>query len=201
MSTPENEPSAEPPRSAGPDGAPTHTVTLTATPTPSPWQRFSAAIGGVSAAVPCALMLVVVGVGTYNTIARYLEPYFDVRLSSNGLLELQWYLFAAIFLLGGAYTLAHNSHVRVDVVYDRLSPKVRRAINVTGTVVFLLPFCALVLWCSWEPVMQSWEVREQSPDPSGLPRYWIKTLVPIGFAMLAVQGIVSLVREFRRSTP
>ena len=137
------------------------------------------------------LVLAMVLIGAYNAVVRYVVP----ELSSNMYLELQWYLFALVFLLGAAYTLRHDAHVRVDVLYGRLSRKGRAWVNVLGTLLFLLPFCALMLWTSWPAVVNSWAVREVSPDPGGLPRYPIKTMILVGFAFLALQGVSLLIKE------
>lgn len=137
------------------------------------------------------LVLAMVLIGAYNALVRYVAP----ELSSNMYLELQWYLFALVFLLGAAYTLRHDAHVRVDVLYGRLSRKGRAWVNVLGTLLFLLPFCALMLWTSWPAVVNSWAVREVSPDPGGLPRYPIKTMILVGFAFLALQGVSLLIKE------
>jgi len=112
-----------------------------------------------------------------------------VDLSSNVYLELQWYLFSAVFLLGGSYTLQHRGHVRVDVVHDRLPPHVRRWIDRLGTWLLLVPFCVFVIVISISPVRHSIALLEDSPDPGGLPRWIIKPLIPLGFLLLLLQGI------------
>ena len=141
------------------------------------------------------LVLIMVLVGGYNTIVRYLDKSMGMSLSSNMYLELQWYVFSLIFLLGAAYTLRHDEHVRVDILYSRLGVKGKAWINLLGTVLFLLPFCVLMLWVSWPAVMNSWAVLEGSPDPGGLPRYPIKTVIPIGFLLVLIQGISMLLRN------
>ena len=94
------------------------------------------------------LTLLMVVIGAYNAIVRYLDKYTGMTLSSNTYLELQWYLFAILFLLGTAYTLRHDAHVRVDILYTRLGPKGKAWINLLGTILFLFPFCILMLWVS-----------------------------------------------------
>ena len=141
------------------------------------------------------LTLAMVAVGGYNALVRYLDRYTGLGLSSNFYIELQWYLFSLVFLLGAAYTLRHNAHVRVDVLYGKLSPKGRAWIDVLGTLLFLFPFCVLMLWVSWSFVANSWGVWEQSPDPGGLPRYPIKTAIPIAFLLLLIQGVALLIRQ------
>ncbi len=140
------------------------------------------------------LTLVMVVIGAYNAIVRYLDKYTGMTLSSNTYLEMQWYLFAILFLVGAAYTLKHDAHVRVDILYTRLGEKGKAWINLLGTVLFLFPFCILMLWVSWPAVANSWAVMEMSPDPGGLPRYPIKTVIPIAFLLVMVQGISMTIR-------
>ena len=141
------------------------------------------------------LTIFMVLVGAYNALVRYLDRYTGLGLSSNTYIELQWYMFSVVFLLGAAYTLKHDAHVRVDVLYCRLSPKGRAWINLMGTTLFLIPFCLLILWTSWPTVSNSWAVFEMSPDPGGLPRYLIKTVIPIAFLFLLVQGVSMVIKQ------
>lgn len=141
------------------------------------------------------LTLIMVMIGAYNAIARYFDRYTGWGLSSNTYIELQWYLFSLVFLLGAAYTLKQDSHVRVDVLYGRLSRKGKAWINLLGTVLFLFPFCILMIIVSWSSVTNSWAVMEMSPDPGGLPRYPIKTMIPIAFLLLILQGISMLLNQ------
>lgn len=141
------------------------------------------------------LTLAMIGIGAFNAIARYLDRYTDMGLSSNLWIELQWYLFSLLFLLGAAYTLKHDDHVRVDVLYSRLSRRGKAWINVLGTALFLLPFCAVVLWMSIPFVTNSWAILEGSPDPGGLPRYPIKTVIPLALLLVMIQGVSLLIRE------
>ncbi|NBB73693.1 MAG: TRAP transporter small permease subunit [Bacteroidetes bacterium] len=141
------------------------------------------------------LTLAMVLIGSYNAIARYTEQYTGLNLSSNMWLELQWYLFSLVFLLGAAYGLKHDVHVRVDVVYESLSRRGRAWINLLGTLLFLFPFSLVMLVMSWPMVRNSWAVWEQSPDPGGLPRYPIKTIIPIAFLLLIVQGVAFTIRQ------
>ncbi|MDX1740810.1 MAG: TRAP transporter small permease subunit [Rhodothermales bacterium] len=141
------------------------------------------------------LTLLMVLLGSFNAIVRYLDKYTGLGLSSNTYIELQWYLFGLVFLLGAAYTLRENAHVRVDVFYGRLSRKGRAWINIAGTIAFLLPFCITMIVVSWPAVRNSWVIFEGSPDPGGLPRYPIKTVIPIAFLLLALQGISLLIKS------
>jgi TRAP-type mannitol/chloroaromatic compound transport system permease small subunit len=141
------------------------------------------------------LTLVMVAVGAFNALARYLDPYTGIGLSSNMWIELQWYLFSLVFLLGAAYTLKTDDHVRVDVFYSWLSRRGQAWINLLGTLLFLLPFCAVILYMSIPFVSSSWAIYEMSPDPGGLPRYPIKTVIPLALVLVMLQGVSLLIRE------
>jgi len=141
------------------------------------------------------MVLVMVMVGAFNAVARYGGRFVGVNLSSNGWLELQWYLFSLVFLLAAADTLRRNAHVRVDVIYGTLSRRAKAGIDLAGTLIFLLPFCAFALYMSLPSVQASWAVLEVSPDPGGLPRYPLKTAVPLCFALLALQGIGQAIKQ------
>jgi len=141
------------------------------------------------------LVLVMVLVGAGNAVARYLGRFIGINLSSNAYLEMQWYLFSLVFLLGAAYTLQRDDHVRVDVLYGRLSRRGRAWVDAVGTVLFLIPFCLFCLWVSWPSVRNSWQVLEGSPDPGGLPRYPIKSVILVAFVLLILQGCAELYRK------
>ena len=141
------------------------------------------------------LVVVMTAIGTYNAVVRYLGRYLGVRLSSNAYIEMQWYLYSLVFLLGAAYALQRNAHVRVDVFYARVSRRARAWINLLGTALFLVPFTALMLWLAWPSVRNSWAVREVSPDPGGLARYPIKTAILVAFVLLLLQGIAELIKN------
>lgn len=130
-----------------------------------------------------SLLLVIVIV--IDVALRYL---FNVTSAAS--FELEWHLFAVIFLLGAGYTLQQDKHVRVDVFYHRFSEKTKAWINLIGTLLLLLPFCVVAFWESLSFVEYSFAVRETSPDPGGLPaRYLIKAAIPVGFLLLGLQGI------------
>lgn len=137
-------------------------------------------------ALACVGMVLI---GAFNALARYLGKFTGVQLSSNFYLELQWYLFSLIFLYGAAQTLREDGHVRVDVIYSRLTGVRKAWIDLIGTLLFFIPFCILMIWTSLPSVQRSWAVLEKSPDPGGLARYPIKTAVPIAFFLLLLQGL------------
>ena len=136
------------------------------------------------------LILLAVLISAGNAIARY-----AFNASSNAWLEVQWYLFAAVFLLCAGYALKHNQHVRIDVVAGRLSPRAQAWIEVFGTVLFLLPMAALILWLSWPVFVDSWKSGEVSSNANGLVLWPARLLVPAGFALLVLQGLAELVRR------
>lgn len=141
------------------------------------------------------LVLAMVLVGAYNAVARYVTRYVDVALTSNALIDLQWYLFSLVFLLGAAYALNHDVHVRVDVIYSRFGAKGRAWVDLLGTVLFLIPFSVVMLRVSFPAVRNSWVIREVSPDPGGLPRYPIKAVILVSFALLLLQGVAQVVKK------
>lgn len=125
-----------------------------------------------------------------NAVVRFAFNY-----SSNGLLEIQWYLFAAVFLLCAAYTLQKNEHVRIDVIAGRFSPKGQAIIDIIGTLFFLLPMVMLVLSLSLPLVKESFHIGEMSANAGGLIRWPVKALLPVGFTLLALQGISELIKR------
>lgn len=151
-------------------------------------QRLSRAIDQLNEAVgrgvawlTTALVLVV----GYDVAARYL---FNV--SSAGMVELEWHLFSFTFLLGAAYALKHDRHVRVDVFYQNFTRKQQAWVNLIGTLLFLLPFCYIAMVESWQFAANAWRIGEGSPDPGGLPaRYIVKAAIPLGFLLLLLQGL------------
>lgn len=131
------------------------------------------------------LTLLLVIVIVVDVALRYL-----FNTTSAASFELEWHLFAAIFLLGAGYTLQQDKHVRVDVFYHRFSEKTKAKVNLLGTLLLLLPLCGVTFWESLSFVKSSFAVGETSPDPGGLPaRYLIKSAIPIGFFLLGLQGV------------
>ncbi|MFZ8813597.1 MAG: TRAP transporter small permease subunit [Thermus aquaticus] len=135
-----------------------------------------------------ALLVALLSAG--NALMRYGFSY-----SSNAYLEAQWYMFSLIFLLGGAYALKKNAHVRIDLVYGRLSQRAQAWIDLLGTLLFLIPMALGVLYLAWPWAMTSLAVRETSPDAGGLPRWPIKLALLLGFALLALQGLSELIKR------
>jgi TRAP-type mannitol/chloroaromatic compound transport system permease small subunit len=136
------------------------------------------------------LVLATVLISAANAVVRKVFNY-----SSNGLLEIQWYLFSTIFLFLAGYTLLRNEHVRIDVIAGRLSRRTQTWIDVFGTIFFLLPMALLLMWLSWPVFVESWERHEVSTNAGGLLIWPARLLVPIGFALLALQGISELIKR------
>jgi TRAP-type mannitol/chloroaromatic compound transport system permease small subunit len=104
--------------------------------------------------------------------------------------ELEWHLFGFIFLIGAGYTLLHDGHVRVDIIYQRVGFKTRAWINLCGVILFLIPGCIMVIFTSWIFMHNSFAILEGSPDPGGIPfRFVLKACLPVGFTLLLLQGI------------
>jgi TRAP-type mannitol/chloroaromatic compound transport system permease small subunit len=130
------------------------------------------------------LTLVLVLVVCFDVITRYV-----FKASSVGVQELEWHIFAVIFLMGAAYTLKHEKHVRVDIIFSRLSDRRKAVINILGTILFLIPFSLLIIFSSLEFVWNSFLIGESSPDPGGLPaRFILKAVLPLSFLFILLQG-------------
>jgi TRAP-type mannitol/chloroaromatic compound transport system permease small subunit len=136
------------------------------------------------------LVLLACVVSAGNAMIRYAYDQ-----SSNAWLEVQWYMFAVIIMFGAAYTLRKNEHVRVDIVYMTLSRRGQLWIDILGTLVFLIPTCAILAWLSWPFFMQSYNVFEHSSNAGGLLRWPIKLVLPVGFALVALQGLSELIKR------
>ncbi|MCR2747016.1 TRAP transporter small permease subunit [Limnobacter parvus] len=136
------------------------------------------------------LILLTTVISAYNAVVR---KAFDT--SSNGLLEIQWYFFGAVFLLGAAYTLQQNEHVRIDVVSGRFSEKTRAWIDIVGHVLFTLPLIGFVVVSGWHFTYESFLVNEYSPDPGGLIRWPAKALIVVGFVLLGLQVCSEVIKK------
>jgi TRAP-type mannitol/chloroaromatic compound transport system permease small subunit len=156
--------------------------------------RLTGRIGRTASWLTVLTVLVAAG----NALARYLGRLVGVPLSSNLWLELQWYLFSLVFLLAIAWAVERDAHVRVDVVSSRLSPRARAWIDLLGHLLLLFPFTLALLWATLPSVRASWAVRERSPDPGGLLRYPLKTVVPVALALLLLQGVSQVIKDLAR---
>ena len=136
------------------------------------------------------MVLVACVVSAGNAMVRYA---YDS--SSNAWLEVQWYMFAVIVMFGAAYTLKRNEHVRVDLFYMTLSRRGQLWIDILGTIFFLMPTCAILAWLSWPFFMQAYNVNEHSSNAGGLLRWPIKIVMPVGFVLVALQGLSELIKR------
>lgn len=137
------------------------------------------------------LTLFLVLVVSFDVVTRYV-----FKSSSVGVQELEWHLFAVIFLMGAAYTLKHEKHVRVDIFFSSLTEKKQAVINLIGAGLFLIPFCLLIIYSSIDFVWNSFIIGESSPDPGGLPaRFILKAVLPVSFVFILLQGLSLLFKS------
>lgn len=125
-----------------------------------------------------------------NAVSRY-----GFNLSSNAMLEVQWYLFSAVFLLCAGYTFLRNEHVRIDLVSNRLSAKGRNWVDIVGIVLFLLPVCYMIVTMAWPSFIESYVNDEQSSNAGGLTRWPVRLLIPVGFTLLGAQALSELIKR------
>lgn len=136
------------------------------------------------------LILLAVLVSAGNAVSRK-----TLNLSSNAMLELQWYLFSAVFLLCAGYTLLNKEHVRVDLLLSRLGRRGHLIVEIAGTLLFLLPLTVLILVLSWQPFVDAWTSGEVSANAGGLIRWPVKLLIPVGFGLLLLQAASELIKD------
>jgi TRAP-type mannitol/chloroaromatic compound transport system permease small subunit len=136
------------------------------------------------------LVLGAVLVSSGNAVVRYLFDY-----SSNGWLELQWYLYSGFFLVGAGYTLLRNEHVRIDIISSRLNPRARAWIDLLGGIFFLMPMAIIIMVLSWPVFTQSYMLTEYSPNAGGLLRWPVKLMIPAGFFLLVIQGVSEIIKR------
>ncbi|MDZ4252625.1 MAG: TRAP transporter small permease subunit [Sulfuritalea sp.] len=136
------------------------------------------------------LILAAVLISAGNAIVRK-----TLDMSSNSLLEIQWYLFATVFMLGSGFAFLKNAHVRIDFIANHLSARTRNLIDIVGIVVFLLPLCYMIITLSWPLFVNAWNSGEMSQNAGGLIRWPMYGLIPLGFAVLALQGLSELIKR------
>ena len=155
--------------------------------------KFSSGVDWINAQIGIVadwLVLFAALISAGNAASRYA---FD--MSSNGWLEIQWYMFAGMVLLGAPYTLKVNEHVRVDLVYGMVSERTRIWIDIIGGVLFLLPICIILTYFTWPWFVDSWLGNEQSSNAGGLIRWPVKLLMPVGFCLMAFQGVSEIIKR------
>ena len=155
--------------------------------------RLVRAVDALSAAAAwlatwCVLLACLVSAG--NAIMRY-----ALGLGSNAWLETQWYLFAVIVLFGASQTLRLNGHVRVDLLYGQLTPRGQVWLDLVCLALFLMPASLLLTGMSWTVFAESWRIGEVSSNAGGLVRWPVKLVLPLGFGLLALQGLAEMVRR------
>jgi len=121
---------------------------------------------------------------------------YGLHTGSNAWLEIQWYMFGAMFLLGAGYALKHEEHVRVDIFFSKMTPRVQAWVDVVGAILFLMPTAVIIAWMAVPMVVNSYKIMEYSNDPGGLLRWPIKICIPIGFTLLAVQGLAEIIKKY-----
>ena len=136
------------------------------------------------------LVLLACLISAGNAASRYLFSQ-----SSNGWLEIQWYMFAGMVLLGAPYALKMNEHVRVDLVYGMVSERTQIWIDILGGFLFLLPICVILTYFTWPWFVESWKIGELSSNAGGLIRWPVKLLLPVGFVLMALQGISEIIKR------
>jgi len=137
------------------------------------------------------LVLLACLISAGNAASRYL-----FSASSNAWLEVQWYMFAGMVLLGGPYTLYRNEHVRVDLFYGAASERTRIWIDIVCGFLFLLPICIILVYFTWPWFVESWLINESSSNAGGLIRWPVKLVLPIGFGLMALQGVSEIIKRF-----
>ncbi len=155
--------------------------------------RISSLIDGLSGLIGKSAMWLILAttlISAGNAIIRK-----TVGTSSNAWLEIQWYLFAAVFLLGGGYAFLRNAHVRIDFISGRFSARARNWVDIGGIVIFLLPLCYIMATLAWPVVEQAYLSGEMSSNAGGLIRWPVYALIPLGFALLALQGVSELIKR------
>lgn len=140
--------------------------------------------------IACALVLLSCVISAGNALSRY-----GLNLSSNAWLEIQWHMFAAMFMLGASYTLCRNEHVRVDIIYSHVSTRAQIWIDLVGGLLFLLPAAGILAWLSWPVFYKVWVSGEMSGNAGGLVVWPIKIFLPLGFGLLTLQGISEVIKR------
>jgi TRAP-type mannitol/chloroaromatic compound transport system permease small subunit len=157
--------------------------------------RFIDAVNERLSVIADALVLLSCLISAGNAFSRY-----AFAISSNAWLEIQWYMFGALVMLGASYTLKRNEHVRVDIVYTNLPTRAQIWIDIAGTFAFLLPATVIMAYLSWPVFHNSWVENEISGNAGGLIRWPIKIFLPLGFALLSLQGASELIKRIAMLT-
>jgi len=155
--------------------------------------QFSRAVDALSACIGRLVMwliLITTFISAGNAIVRKL-----FNTSSNALLEIQWYIFAAVFMLGAGYAFLRNAHVRIDFISSKFSARTRNWIDIGGIVIFMFPLCYMMITLSWPLFHNAWVSGEMSSNSGGLIRWPVYAMIPAGFGLLALQGFSELIKR------
>ena len=155
--------------------------------------RFTRAIDAVNRTVGWLAMWLILTATLISAGNAVVRRVFGI--SSNAWLEVQWYLFSAVFMLGGGYAFLRNAHVRIDFISGKLSARTRNWIDVIGIVVFVLPLCVMMIKLGWPLFERAWVSGEMSSNAGGLIRWPVYLLIPVGFALLALQSVSELIKR------
>lgn len=155
--------------------------------------KLSSLVDGLNERIGRFVMWLVLAAALISAGNAVMRKVFNI--GSNAFLEIQWYLFAAVFMLGAAYAFLHNAHVRIDAISGRLSARTRNIIDIVGILAFLLPFCILMIDLSWPLVIQAYTSGEMSQNAGGLIRWPVYALLPLGAALLILQSISELIKR------
>jgi len=136
------------------------------------------------------LVLLACLISAGNAMSRY-----AFSLSSNAWLEVQWYMFAGMVMLGAPHTLKVNEHVRVDLLFSSVSERTRIWIDILGIIFFLFPICIILIYFTWPWFVESWQIEEMSSNAGGLIRWPVKIVLPMGFALMVLQGVSELIKR------
>ncbi len=158
------------------------------------YQRFADRVSDFFGYIAQYFVIATIVVGLVNTVLRYVGATTGNKLTSNAIIEAQWYLYSMIFLLGFGYVLKHGINVRVDFWFTNQTKRTKAWIDLIGHLISLIPFCLLGIYISWQGVSFSWSILEQSPDADGLPRYPIKTMILVGIVILFIQAIAEVIK-------
>ena len=160
------------------------------------YQRWADRFAEVTGKLAQWIVIPTVAVGFINVVLRYVGQATGRRLTTNAVIELQWYMYSGIFLLGFAYILKHQINVRVDFWFANQPAKRKAWIDFAGHWIALVPFCLIGIWVSFPQAWQSISIWEQSPDADGLPRGPIKMLLAIAFLLLFLQAIAEQIKLY-----
>lgn len=158
------------------------------------YEKFADAVSEFTGAIAMWVVLPTIAIGFTNTILRYVGQATGTKLTSNTIIELQWYLYSLIFLLGFGYVLKHQINVRVDFWFANQTQRTRAWIDFGGHLIGLIPFCYVGLRVSIPQALASWRIWELSPDSGGLPRAPIKMMIVVAFVLLLMQALAEMVR-------